>query len=149
MEPDWYSYKAGAPFSVGDVVTINEQGFSIKPGDEYKVVKMKWVSSLKEWCLNLNIDTCHKYGWRARRFELVKSAKEKTMNKKYNFALFNVDEYGNISPGSVRLYQETDYADMDTTVKAMLKENPNQQVLYGRLDRHAFVDMPPIKIKQL
>jgi len=146
-EPPMYMERPRQPFKTGDSIRMLEDGFSIAKGAVVKAGKVRWVEG-HEWCVEVRVKEWHvnPIGFRARRFEKVTESDMKEENLIY--AYVEINEQGE-RIGSPGVFLAANYKDMETFIKQQLTNSPRSTFVYGRMDRKAFVDSPPIKIQNI
>lgn len=137
--------RGNPPFKRGWQVRMRDEGYAVAKGDVVRIDSVRWVETLKEWCVDV-IVRGYPVSYRANRFEKVTESDMKEDNLIYAYVEMNEQGERMGSPG---VFLAANYKDMEVFIKQQLNGHPRSTFVYGRMDRKAFVDRPPIKIQNI
>lgn len=137
--------KGTPPFARGDRLRMLEDGFSIAKGCIVTAGPVKWVTG-HEWCVEVHIKNHYgrPIGYRANRFEKVM---ENEMENNL-YAIMEVDLNGNPTDDTITWTRGT-YKEAEEVVRRTLVHFPDKRFVFGRMDKMAYVDLPPIKFSNI
>jgi hypothetical protein len=131
-------------FQTGDKIRMLEDGFTIAKGAVVTAGKISWVKG-RGWCVDVRVKEHHAnlVGFLARRFEY---AEENEMEDSL-YVIVEMDSDGVIQMPIT--WMRGTYKEVEAAVRKSLVTRPEAQFQFGRMDRKAFVDSPPVRIQSV